>query len=113
MKDFLVSGVSISEYTILSESMEDVNITRSKAKISDQALANHTPPLDTTRQRKYTTAANQKTATSSQRMQTKGTHGMAADDVSNDVTDLLDQHGGRKYTVKPGYFYGHLSVTKK
>ena len=82
MKEFLVNGVSFSKYTILSESMAVVNIVSKKAKISEQALANHTPPLDTNSRENITTAANQ-TATSRQRMQKTWTHGMAADDVSH------------------------------
>ena len=53
MKEFLVNGVSFSNYTVLSESMAEVNIVRSKAE---------------------------KTLYSSQSV---GTHGMAADDVSH------------------------------
>ena len=84
MTGILVNGVSFSQYTILSESMEVVNIVRSKAKISDQALANHTPSLDTT------TLSRENILQQPIRMHITGTHRMAAD----------DQHGERRYTVK-------------
>ena len=41
MKKLLLEGVSIRKYNIRSESLEIINIIRSKAEISDQALANH------------------------------------------------------------------------
>ena len=89
----------IDELPWMVQSMQEVNITTgSKAKISDPAIANHTPSLDNinTQQGKHCTAANQNTATSGQSMQTTGTHEMADDDASNDVTTLIEQQNSFK-----------------
>ena len=45
LKKFLLKGLSIRKYNIRSESLEIINIVKSKAKISDQAPANNTPSL--------------------------------------------------------------------